>query len=192
MAKDLRNSVGRGNLDEVKRHIKKGATIYERYESGKTPLHIASHFHHLEVVKYLIEIGADVNAKDSGGTTPLMEASRTGATDVVQELIAEGADIKSIDEDEYNALFWAAWEGQADTVEFLLAQGRNANYQTSFKITPLMIASRNASGCGPEIVSLLVKAGADKDIICQNGATAQSIAEEYEEKEILAILSNAP
>ena len=53
--------------------ISKGADIHAARigYSGRTSLHEAAQWGHLEVVKYLISNGADIKAKDNSGDTPL-------------------------------------------------------------------------------------------------------------------------
>ncbi len=53
--------------------ISKGADIHAALIEycGRTSLHEAAQWGHLEVVKYLISNGADIKAKDNSGDTPL-------------------------------------------------------------------------------------------------------------------------
>ncbi len=64
-------AVRRGNMEEVKSEIDRGARIDARDFLERTPLHIAVLSGHLEIVEHLIDEGADVNAKDEWGVTPL-------------------------------------------------------------------------------------------------------------------------
>jgi len=58
--------------------------------SHMTPLHIASHYGHVEVVRLLLGHGADPNVCDDDGRTPSDIASRNGWLGIVQLLSEYG------------------------------------------------------------------------------------------------------
>lgn len=62
-----------------------------RTKGGYTPLHVASHFGHVNMVRFLIQNGADVNAINSHGYTPLHQAAQQGHTLIVNLLLEHQA-----------------------------------------------------------------------------------------------------
>ena len=61
---------------------------------GRTPLHEACYYGHLECAKVLSEVyGADVNAKDSCGQTPLFRAIEGDRTEVIRWLVGKAAPV---------------------------------------------------------------------------------------------------
>lgn len=63
--------------------------IDSRTKGGYTPLHVASHFGHVNMVRFLLQNGADVNAVNSHGYTPLHQAAQQGHQMVIN-LLLEG------------------------------------------------------------------------------------------------------
>ncbi|TVS94379.1 hypothetical protein COM42_004160 [Wolbachia pipientis] len=54
----------------VKTLLDKGASVDEKDDRGRTPLHCAARDGHEEVVKDLLDKGANVNATDHNGRAP--------------------------------------------------------------------------------------------------------------------------
>jgi ankyrin repeat protein len=50
---------------------------------GRSPLHDAAEYGHLEIMDCLIKAGANVNVHDSDGATPLFRAVAKGKTEAV-------------------------------------------------------------------------------------------------------------
>lgn len=61
--------------------------------SGRTALHEAAHYGHLEAARWLLHAAAQVNAQDNGRNTPLILACMDGHTAMAELLIGAGADI---------------------------------------------------------------------------------------------------
>lgn len=71
---------GRNNIFKVCQHgsekdlihlIKQGVDLNQQDSKGKTPLHVAGSFGHIELVRILLSKGASKAAKDDHGKTPL-------------------------------------------------------------------------------------------------------------------------
>ena len=81
-----------GNLAKVKYALDNYANIEAKnengniYETGMTPLHLASGKGHTYVVRILLGKGADIEAKNKDGDTPLILASEWGHPKVVKLL----------------------------------------------------------------------------------------------------------
>ena len=95
--KTLHEAAAKGDLEDVKRHLEKGADVNAKDDNGWTPLHEAAWNGHKEVVELLIVKGANVNAMDNDSKTPLGQARTFGHTDIAELLIAKGADANAKD-----------------------------------------------------------------------------------------------
>lgn len=91
----LQRACKKGDLQEVKNLISRGASANESDFGGFTCLHEAALAGHTKIVEYLIENGADVNkqAFEAGDfETPLMDAAENKHADTVKVLLINGAD----------------------------------------------------------------------------------------------------
>jgi ankyrin repeat protein len=77
----------KGEADEVRNQLSRGADVNWKMEGGLTALMWAADQGHVEIVKLLVEKGADVNLKNDDGLTALMLAKREGRTAVVKILL---------------------------------------------------------------------------------------------------------
>jgi len=89
---DLHYAAYEGDVERVKKLLKKGANPNTQSKDGYTPLLVAAMEGHVEVVRLLLEHGADPNAKDINGDTPLHWAAFVGRVDMVKLLLERGAD----------------------------------------------------------------------------------------------------
>jgi len=113
-------AVKSGNLEEVKKIIKKGVNINALlYSDDYTALIYASENGNSDIVKFLINAGADLNIKPQGHTA-LLCASQDGHLEVVKLLINGGADINIKSNSGYTALMLAFDRSHTKTVKLLL------------------------------------------------------------------------
>jgi len=120
---ELLKASEKGNLNEVKELIEKGAKIDARDSNDDIPLHKASTHGHLEVVKYLIEKGNVVDELDRWDKTPLHLASSNGYLDVVKYLIEEkGADIDAHDFLGLSSISCAAKYNKVNVIKYLFLE----------------------------------------------------------------------
>ena len=83
---------GMGKVENIKNHLKKGASVNYKSADGETPLMSAVTFGKLENVKFLIGLKADVNARDNDGESALVKTCwATGNMAVAKFLISHGA-----------------------------------------------------------------------------------------------------
>lgn len=101
----------KGNLDGVKRIVKKGAPVNT---SAWSPLHYACSGPDNGVAAWLLSQGADINARSPNGSTPLMMAARYGAMDLPAVLLKAGADATLLNEIGLSAADFAAAAGRDD------------------------------------------------------------------------------
>jgi ankyrin repeat protein len=90
---DLHSAAFDGNVEEVKKLLKKGADPNIKDKYGWTPLHWAASGGHVDVVKLLLVHGADPTVKDEDGRTPLDLArvkGRRKVVSVIEEWLRRG------------------------------------------------------------------------------------------------------
>lgn len=140
----LQRACKKGDIEEVKKHIARGADANESDFGGFTCLHEAALAGHTEIVKYLISHGANVNcqANEVGDLeTPLMDAAENKHIDTIKVLLENGADRDIVNANGFSALT-KIYHTQADDdddyseVIALLAtsgSGNDSELQLSFK-----------------------------------------------------------
>lgn len=103
----LQRACKKGNIDDVKKLIDRGASPNERDFCGFTCLHEAALEGHIDIVKFLIEKGADVNKqalKAGDLETPLIDAAENKHFETVKALLENGADPRIFNIDGFTAL----------------------------------------------------------------------------------------
>ena len=152
----------------------------------------------VEMAKIFLEYGADINGgeltekKDS----PLVAAASLHADKVAILYIEQGAVINHPGCHGGTALHWAAWCGRPTVVERLIKEQAEINKRCiDFQSTPLFWAvhgwyssDKKNMDSYLQCVSLLLQAGADKDIPNSGGKTVFDLIEEKDKalKELLS------
>lgn len=134
------------------------ALLQSRTGLGETALHYLAVENQLSAVTWLVERGASVNVVNEVGTTPLSDAASLGYVEMVQLLLRHGAEINLPAEAE-PTLVSAVRSGDARVVALILAAGADPNEHAEGDETPLH--SSAASSDAPEVVRVLLQAGAD-------------------------------
>lgn len=175
----LHDAAARGDLEQVKRLLLRGADVnarvrsQERYspEWGNTPLHEAARDGRMEVAEHLLAHGALINAQNARGITPLHRA--LAYPDLAKLLIDRGADVNLASTLGESPLFWAAADGQSTSVELLLSRGANPRARNSAGLSPLHMAARYGN---TEAALKLIAAGADVNALSNLAATPLHMA----------------
>jgi ankyrin repeat protein len=147
---------------------------------GYTPLCIACRHGNVVMVERLIAAGSRVDDNSSCGFTPLHLAAERNRLDVVKLLIAVGADVNKACVSGCTLLHTATEDGHAGVVSVLietavvdlnaaLTDGELAD------ITPLFLAAQNNR---LDVLKLLIAAGADVNVACDDGSTPLHAAAE--------------
>jgi ankyrin repeat protein len=147
----------------------------------------AAYYGELERVKTLLESGADVNAWRSLGShdhTPLMYAVYMGHFELAKILIEAGADINAAHSTDHTVLYHALESPQLRTevIQLLVDAGVNMDH------TPLIWAIKNNSSKVPEIMPMLIEAGADVNARDKFSTTALILVVKYRKKQLVDTL----
>jgi len=104
-----------GNIDAVKKLLKKGANVNARDKNGKVPLAMFTDNYTpglSEIATLLIKRGAKVNVQDNLGWTPLHRAANNAVATVCRTLILAGADTTIKDKNgstAHDRAHWSEW-----------------------------------------------------------------------------------
>ncbi len=96
-----------GDIQSIKKLIKRGKDINKLTKTGKAPLHLTASYGHKRATEYLLVSGANINRKDDKGRSPLFSAVSNAHKEIVELIISNGADIKS----EMGLLHQLSWVG---------------------------------------------------------------------------------
>lgn len=158
------------NAEAIGLLLEAGADVNARFAWGETPLHLAASSSKLKagVVDLLIAAGAEIDATmDNSGFTPLHWAAMKEHAEAVSSLLHAGANPHAIAGDQYQALSFAVNSREnAGMVKQLLEAGVDVNFAGKAGFTPLMNTE------SPEILQILLDAGADLEAQDENGRTA--------------------
>jgi uncharacterized protein len=136
---------------------------------GSTPLHWAVRADERDVVDALLKAGARANVQDRLGVTPVFLAAMNADGAIIRKLLAAGANANQVEKTGETILMVATRSGDIDSVRALLEHGANPNTaEPQLQLTPLMLA---AEAGYTEIVSALIKSGADIFVRTRTGAT---------------------
>lgn len=145
-------------------------------DKGQHPLHVAVAHGHIAVAEALLKAGADPNVHDDDTDSPLYLARRNLA--MTRVLLQHGADVKAVDMTGYTMLHRAGEDGHADVVEALVEAGANIEAESGLvtydelgdfeALTPLHAAALQYN---LDVMSALLRQGADANVIDSNGQT---------------------
>jgi uncharacterized protein len=127
----------------------------------------------------------DKHSKD--GFTPLGFAAFFSRAQIAEFLVKEGADVNVASNNDFKVapIHSAVAAKNPFIVQLLINHVANPNAQQQNDVTPLHAAAHNNS---LEIVQILLKSGADKDLKTKDGKSARDFAEEIDAKQIAELL----
>ena len=171
-------------------NVKYSCTLDSKKPTKATPLYIASQLGHTEAVRVLLQHNADPNLPSDDKRTPLMIASSSNHPAVVELLLAQkDLDKEAKDEARDNALRYATDRNNIEIMKLLLEVGLDPNIQASENgWTCLLVACCDNY---PEIVSLLLKHGANPYLVEKNKKNCLMMAAQNGHTEIVSMLLNS-
>ena len=177
----------RGDLAEVQRLITENpALLGLRGSDGHTPLLRAARHGQAAMVEWLLGQGADPEAQVNGRGNALYLASSWGHTAVISVLLDRGFDIIRGASVGLASLMMAAFGGHVAAVELLLSRKEiQIDGQSGTGSTALYWASFENH---PEVIGLLLKAGADPRIALNDGRTPLDQARHGRSDECIPLL----
>ncbi|XP_075093907.1 protein VAPYRIN-LIKE-like [Nicotiana tabacum] len=174
---------------------------------GRTALHIAAIYGHVEVLQFLVSVGSDPDMLDSQGWTPLHFAAHYGHVEAVDFLVnhssfakyavtKQGKTAYELATDNGHSELYdmlqlgdtlqkAARKGDVVNIKRCIAEGANVNEKDQNGWTPL---HRAAFKGRIEGVKVLVKHGAKLDVVDDFGYTPLHLATEAGQKDVAMYL----
>jgi ankyrin repeat protein len=107
------------------------------------------------------------------GDLRLVEAAKRQDRAAVRTLLGQRADVKAVQPDGAGVLHWAAHWDDVEMAGWLIEAGANANAANDLGVTPLLVASANASA---PMVARLLAAGANPNTASAAGETPLLVA----------------
>jgi len=116
----------------------------------------------LEIVKWMLDQGVAVDVTEHSGCSALTYAAHGGHIETMEELLRAGADPNHRDNDTESVLMWAAdHPGNAAALRVLISAGADVNAMSDSGTTPLYWAVWSGKESDPEMLQVLLDAGAD-------------------------------
>ena len=168
-------AVHKGDINLVSQYLKNGININIQDNKKRTALMIAAYNNDVKMAKLLVENGADVNIQDENLNSPFLYAGARGLLDILKLLYKKADTINVLNIYGGNALIPACEKGHLETVRFLLENTDiDVNHVNKLSWTALLevVILGNDSYNYVEIVKLLLKHGADKNIKDNRGNDA--------------------
>ena len=136
-----------GDVERLRIHLDaQPALLNTHSHDGWTPLHLASHFDHINAVQFLLQRGADVRARSTNplANEPIHAALAGRSLNVTRALLEAGADPNAVEHGGYAPLHQAAEPGDVPLIELLLARGARTDLQDDQGRTALDLATAGA------------------------------------------------
>ena len=186
----LHLAAAKGHVDACALLIKHGADVQRRTRVTKQmPLHHAVRHDHSRVVAFLLDHGAPVNAKAAGGYTALAVAAHFGSAQSMRLLLQRGASVHSLSKrEQYTPLHIAMTTRHMLTSLQLIEHADTDHNAVDLKgRTPLHVAAQFGNMAA---VVALVRAGARKDVMEENGDTPAALARSMGHEAVAAYLED--
>ena len=175
------------NIACVRTLLKYNANPNHRHFKPPLMIQIAEMNHDSEIIIPVCDAlrqgirSIDINTTNDAGETALLIASFYGNLGLVVWLLANGADPDVLDRKNKSALFHAISKNHVDTVAALLNKGARVDVAHNAGKDPLLfLALRN-----PEMVRLLVEAGADVNLANSAGTAPINLATAHGDREVV-------
>ncbi len=198
---ELIKAAEQGDVCRVQQLLEEGVDPNVRNASGETPLHRAAFYADADIMEILLKHGADPNAKDTAGKTPFDALAICWDVEnpyASKLLLDYGADfpLPGSTKNECTPGFLlrvASMEGYYDIVERLLKSGIDPDgpFVTDCYATPLLYAVNGgwySDGGQYKVVKLLLKYGANPNVVYKAAGPALNIAVEKNNDSLVTLL----
>jgi ankyrin repeat protein len=172
----------------IKALLNAGATVNVAGSDGRTPLIWTVMKPNYEIASLLISKGANVNACDYSGSMALHYAADNKNPDLVRLLLARGALVNAKNTEGTTPLKRAAMYGRTDIVRLLIADGAEVDARDGLGRTPFAWAAHMGQA---DCVELLLASGAHIGSKDKKGMSAQDIARQDQNDQMVALLKKA-
>ena len=169
----------RMDADIVKVLVDAGANIHATQSDRPTDRQVIHFANTPEIIDILIAAGADINALSGENWTPLHNnVAYLGSAQTAKKMIAAGANVNAKDNKGRTPLMMAAKANRINRVKVLLEAGANVNDVDENGYSALMLAActdkgeRSIQNSPMQVITELIKAGADINMISNDGKTA--------------------
>lgn len=170
----INEAAEKGDLDDVKNHIKRGTAINAKDPSGNTPLLNATGGKQQNIAEYLISKGADLNAANNDGITICHSCIINDTPTIFKKIMDSGAKF-DVPDAKFGAqpIHYAAYLGKIEYLKILVTRGADINARNKSDETPLYKAIENNH---EDIAIYLIEHKADPNIITKNNKTPLVLA----------------
>ncbi|MBI2790628.1 MAG: ankyrin repeat domain-containing protein [Gammaproteobacteria bacterium] len=171
-----------GQAEAINALIQQGAFVHQVNHNGRTALHFAAFYNHVDAAREIIRHGLEVDIQDGRGQTPLHSTclSMWSPLAAVKELILLGANIDFQDFEGKTPLHHAVLQSSTSSLvvaKFLIEHSANVNAQDNNGDTPLHFCRFTAREKAIPFAQLLIEQGADKNMPNYQNVSPKAIFE---------------
>jgi len=179
-----------GDATGVALALRGGAKLEARDERERTALLHAVTKDRLPAARVLVYLGADPDALDNRHDTPWLVTGVTGSVAMAEILLPAEPDLKIRNRFGGVSIIPASERGHVDYVRRVVKTDIDVNHVNDLGWTALLEAVILGDGSRPyqEIVSILLDAGADRDLADRDGVTALAHAEKRGQNAVAELL----
>ena len=154
--------------------IDAGANVNATTKIGMRPIHFAAAKEMgSETVRILLDAGANANAETLGGWTPIQLAAKSNQPEAIDQLLKSRASLEKAAGGQTLLHLAARFNKHAGSILTLIKSGQQIDAEDHEGWTPLDLA---AGHNGPEVVTILIQAGANVTDARSGGLTPLHIA----------------
>jgi DNA-binding beta-propeller fold protein YncE len=168
-------AAGRGDVGEVERRLREGASVHAADDRGVTALIAAAYRNDVAVARLLIAAGADVDRKDATQQSAYLIPTADGGLELLRLAIAAGADVRAKDSYNGTGLIRAADRGHHEIIRELLGTELREEIDHVNRLGWTALLEAIILGDGgvrhTECVRLLLEAGANPSLADRQGVT---------------------
>jgi ankyrin repeat protein len=187
-------AAARGDAQDIKRLVARGAKPDVRDEYNRTPLHVAAYGRHHDAMRALVAAGASPNALERDRYDIVTIASVADDVPTLKVALELGCSAKSVTSRyDGTALIAAAHLGHDGVVRQLIAAGAPLDHVNNLHWTALIEAVVLGDGKARHqaVVAALLAAGASTKLADRDGKTPLQLAKSRGYAEIVQMLERA-